>query len=124
MLANRIVIQAVFFLALLLWAAVIDIRTRTIPDCLNLLIVLTVFLGFQPVNLLGILTALPFFCAAMTCGGMGGGDIKMMAACGLVLGLPFGLMAEMLGCFSCFCIMLGIAVCKGSEARRWRKHFR
>jgi len=56
MLGNEIALQAVFFLALLLTGSVIDLRTRTIPDTLNVLI-----------------------------------------------GLPYGLLAEMLGLF----VMLG-----------------
>ena len=46
---------------------------------------------------LGIFIALPFLLAAVFLGGMGGGDIKLMAACGLVLGLPKGLLAAMAG---------------------------
>lgn len=103
MLGNEIALQAVFFLALLLTVSVIDLRTRTIPDTLNVLIALTSFFVFEPWNLIGIFTALPFLIAAVFCGGMGGGDIKMMAACGVVLGLPYGLFAEMLGLF----VMLG-----------------
>lgn len=102
MLGNGIAIQAIFFLALLLTASVIDLRTRTIPDTLNVLIALTSFFVFEPWNLIGIFTALPFLLAAVFCGGMGGGDIKLMAACGVVLGLPYGLLAEMLGLFVMF----------------------
>lgn len=97
MLANGTVIQAVFFLALLLLAAVIDVRTRRIPDRFNVFIALTALLKFQLGNLFGILAALPFLCAAMTCGGMGGGDIKLMAACGLVLGFRYGFLAQVVG---------------------------
>lgn len=103
MLGNEIALQAVFFLALLLTVSVIDLRTRTIPDTINALITLTAFCVFEPWNLLGIFAALPFLLAAVFCGGMGGGDIKLMAACGVVLGLPYGLFAEMLGLF----VMLG-----------------
>lgn len=39
----------------------------------------------------------PFLLAAVFFGGMGGGDIKLMAACGLVLGLLKGLFAAMAG---------------------------
>lgn len=102
MLGNEIALQAVFFLALLLTVSVIDLRTRTIPDTLNVLIALTSFFVFEPWNLIGIFTALPFLLAAVFCGGMGGGDIKLMAACGVVLGLPYGLLAEMLGLFVMF----------------------
>ncbi len=103
MRGNEIALQAVFFLALLLTVSVIDLRTRIIPDTLNVLIALTAFCVFEPWNLLGVFVTLPFLLAAVFCGGMGGGDIKLMAACGVVLGLPYGLFAEILGLF----VMLG-----------------
>ena len=38
-----------------------------------------------------------FFLAAAVRGGLGGGDVKLAAACGLVLGLPAALMGTILG---------------------------
>jgi leader peptidase (prepilin peptidase)/N-methyltransferase len=96
-------LQAVFFITFLLTASVYDLKTRMIPDWLNLLIALTALLVFEPENLCGILTGLPFLIAAVFCGGMGGGDIKLMAAVGLVLGLPGGIMATILGLSAVLC---------------------
>jgi leader peptidase (prepilin peptidase)/N-methyltransferase len=64
---------------------------------MNLMIASISLLCFSPEQLLGILIALPFLLAAVSFGGMGGGDIKLMAACGLVLGLPKGMSAAMAG---------------------------
>lgn len=89
--------QAVFFITLLCAASVFDLRRRIIPDTLNLAIAATALLCFSWGNLWGITVALPFLLAAVFCGGMGGGDIKLMAACGLVLGLPKGLLATVVG---------------------------
>lgn len=89
--------QAVFFVALLCAASVFDLRRRIIPDTINLAIAATSLLCFSPVNLWGITVAVPFLLAAVFCNGMGGGDIKLMAACGLVLGLPKGLLATVVG---------------------------
>lgn len=89
--------QAVFFIALLCAASVFDLRRRIIPDMLNLAIVATALLCFSWDNLWGIAVALPFLLAAVFCGGMGGGDIKLMAACGLVLGLPRAIGATVVG---------------------------
>ena len=91
------VLQAVFFVALLCVASVIDLKHRIIPDWMNLMIASISLLCFSPEQLLGILIALPFLLAAVSFGGMGGGDIKLMAACGLVLGLPKGMSAAMAG---------------------------
>lgn len=91
------VLQAVFFVAQLCAASVIDLKHRIIPDWLNLIIVATSLLCFSPEQLQGIFIALPFLLATMFFGGVGGGDIKLMAACSLVLGLPKGLLAAMAG---------------------------
>ena len=50
----------------------------------------------QPVCLLGLIPAL-FFLAAAVKGGIAGGDVKLAAACGLMLGLPGALMGTILG---------------------------
>lgn len=88
---------AVFFALLLCAASVFDLRRRIIPDTLNLSIAASALLCFSPAQRWGILIALPFLLAAVLCGGMGGGDIKLMAACGLVLGLPKGMLAATAG---------------------------
>ena len=90
-------IQAVLFVALLCVASVFDLKWRIIPETLNLAIATTSLLCFSWGNLWGIAVAVPFLLAAVFCGGMGGGDIKLMAACGLVLGLPRGLLAAAVG---------------------------
>lgn len=41
--------------------------------------------------------ALPFFFAAMTIGGIGGADIKIMGAAGMVLGFHEGIAAMVIG---------------------------
>ena len=91
------VLQAVFFAALLCAASVVDLKHRIIPDWLNLMIASISLLCFSLEQLMGIFIALPFLLAAVFFGGMGGGDIKLMAACGLVLGLPKGLLAAIAG---------------------------
>lgn len=90
-------VQAAFFVALLCAASVVDLKHRIIPDWLNLMIAAISLLCFSPEQLLGIFIALPFLLVAVFFGGMGGGDIKLMTACGLVLGLPKGLLAAMAG---------------------------
>ena len=79
--------QAVLFFCLLLAASVWDIRKRIIPDSICLLIALTGLIDFSPVNLLGVLAALPLLIAALyKPEGIGGGDIKLTAAAGSVMG--------------------------------------
>ena len=86
MQANSI-LQAVLFFSLLGIAVHTDIKKREISGILCVGIVFISFLDFKAVSALGILAALPFFIAAMISpSGIGGGDIKLTAAVGLVLG--------------------------------------
>lgn len=79
--------QAVLFLCLLLAASVWDLRKRIIPDGICLLIALTGLIDFSPVRLWGVLAALPLLIAALCKPeGIGGGDIKLTAAAGIVMG--------------------------------------
>lgn len=98
-------LQAVLFTALLLSAAWIDYRKHIIPNILNLGIALSALLCFQPGNISGILAALPFLAAAMG-GKMGGGDVKLVAAGGLVLGL----WNTLSGCVVGLCLMLFVCL--------------
>lgn len=93
-----LLLQAALFAALLLTASVLDIRYRLIPNTLCALTAAAGLLQFSPARLLGVLAALPLLIAAMAKpGSMGGGDIKLTAAAGLVLGLGAGLFGMALG---------------------------
>lgn len=59
-----------------------DIRTRAIPDWLVVLVALTSVLPPGTPNFLGVLAGLPLLLAGITIGGIGGGDVKLMGACG------------------------------------------
>lgn len=87
-----LVLQAVFFIALLTVASAFDIRKRIIPNSICAGIALTGLISFSPVNLFGVLAALPLLIAALCKqGSIGGGDIKLTAACGFVLGFEGGI---------------------------------
>ena len=96
--------QAVLFSFLLIAASVWDLRRRIIPDNICILIALMGLIDFSPIRLLGVLAALPLLAAALCKPeGIGGGDIKLTAAAGIVLGfwgcttgLIFGLTASLL----------------------------
>lgn len=93
-------VQAGLFLLLLFAVSICDLKWRVIPDSLQLAIAALTFLCFIPGNLLGVLGALPYLVIALFFGrmdGMGGGDIKLAAATGMVLGLSASLTASMLG---------------------------
>ena len=92
------VLQAGFFVVLLLAASILDCRRRIIPNSICVLVAAAGLISFSPARLLGPLAALPLLIAAMGReGSMGGGDIKLTAAAGLVLGFQGGLWGLALG---------------------------
>ena len=82
------IVQTVLFFCLMGCAGYMDIRKREIPTALWTLVAMISLLDFRVVNLLGILAALPFLIMAIIDPtAIGGGDIKLMTAVGLVIGL-------------------------------------
>jgi leader peptidase (prepilin peptidase)/N-methyltransferase len=110
-------LQTALFAVLLLAAAWMDYREHIIPDILNLGIALSALLCFRPANLWGLLAVVPFLAAAMG-GRMGGGDVKMVAACGLVLGFWDAIFGCIIGLLLMLCSCLVISGgLRGKEAR-------
>ena len=96
-----LIVKGVLFAALLLTAAVWDMKKREIPDMIPLTLLPVGCIGISlfslPAALLGaVITALPYLIAAVAVkrGGfsIGGGDIKLMAGCGFVLGIWGGIL--------------------------------
>ena len=84
--ANSIA-QVVLFCFLLIEAVIFDIRQRVIPGTLPFGILATALLTFSPIKLFGLVPAVVLLIAAyIEPGSMGGGDIKLTASSGLVLG--------------------------------------
>lgn len=80
------VLQAVLFCGGLLFAAVYDIRTRTVSDGVCILIALAGLINISPASFLGaLLGAAPFYIGSGF-GKNGAGDITLCAAAGFVLG--------------------------------------
>lgn len=91
----------VFFLALSL-AAASDLRSRTIPDWMFCLIAAASLITPGQPCWTGMAACLPFLAAGIMAGGIGGGDIKLTAACGVVLGLR----RTFAGMFLALCLLL------------------
>ena len=95
-----LVFQLLAFVILLTYAALIDLRTRTIPDHIPVLIILIGLIDMELIpSILGLMIVpLPFFIMALLKeNSVGGGDIKLMGACGFYLGLQAGYVASILG---------------------------
>lgn len=96
---DKIMLQAVIFVCLLVGAAWIDIQKREIPPFIWSLIACISFLDFRPIHLMGIFAAVPLLIIAtwIAPNRLGGGDIKLVAATGLVLGLQATNLAVIVG---------------------------
>lgn len=80
-------LELTLWIGLMLGASYTDLCHRMVPDWLNLCIAACSLLRHQGGSPAGILCAIPFLFAAVCWGGIGGGDIKFMAACGMHLGV-------------------------------------
>ena len=79
-------------------ASYTDIKRREIPEKICILIALLGLLKLSFMNLLGVFVALPFLIAAILKeNSIGGGDIKLTAAVGVVLGFRRGMYGLMTG---------------------------
>lgn len=89
-------------LSMLALATLCDLRTREIPDAISLALlgwaVLTTALGWSSLGWLsltgGLFLGLAIGCLLFALGGWGGGDVKLVAALGALLG-PLGLLQAM-----------------------------
>lgn len=121
MMATVLLFKGVLFASLLIIASIHDIRTRLIPNWVPLALIGSGLLQLQFVPaLIGfIATGLPFFLAAVITGGkIGGGDIKLMAACGFVLGPMGGLLQSVFGLTFVLLFAIGIAFRNGFQTAK------
>ena len=109
-------LKGMLFSLLLLIAALWDIKKREIPDVLPVLILACGLLCCRPgASLLGAAaTGLPYLAAAVLVNreglAIGGGDIKLMAACGFVLGMCGGLLQNVLSLLLIVLVGAGVAI--------------
>ena len=97
-----LIVKGALFGLLLLSAAVWDMRSREIPDLIPALLLLCGLIGFRPAaSAAGLfLVGGPFLLTAVLIKrdgfAIGGGDVKLMGACGFVLGVWPGLIQTVL----------------------------
>ena len=96
--------KGILLTVFLMMAAAWDMKNREIPDFIPISIIAVGLIGITlsalPAAICGlIITALPYFVAAVAVRrgsfAIGGGDIKLMAACGFVLGIWGGVLQSM-----------------------------
>lgn len=99
------IIKGLILFTLLVLASISDIRTHEVSDVYSIFIAATAFIGTTindlPWMLISsIVVTMPMFIFAIkTPGGIGGADVKVIAACAFLLGVSKGLMFIILGLF-------------------------
>ncbi|MGI6201185.1 MAG: prepilin peptidase [Christensenellales bacterium] len=109
----------------LIVAAFLDLDTRMVPDRISVFIaalgIVGLLVGREPPLWQAVLGALvisaPMLILALALGGFGGADIKLSAACGLLLGLWQMLLAGLIAALSA-AALAGIGLASGKLSRK------
>ena len=110
-----LIVKGALFGLLLLSAAVWDMRSREIPNLIPALLLLCGLIGFRPAaSAAGLfLVGGPFLLTAVLIKrdgfAIGGGDVKLMGACGFVLGVWPGLIQTVLSL--ALAVLAGLVEC-------------
>lgn len=102
-----LIIKGFFYILILIYSSYEDYRTKTILDKVHLgILILGMFQSSLAPGIAGfICVPIPFLMTVfMKGGGIGGGDVKFMAANGFMLGMKGGFIASVIG------LILAIAV--------------
>jgi leader peptidase (prepilin peptidase)/N-methyltransferase len=97
---DSMIIKGYLFVAILIVAGYIDIKTKTIPDYIHVLIIIVGLINIDLVESLIwlVIVPLPFFImACLKENSIGGGDIKLVGACGFFLGVTGGFVGSIIG---------------------------
>ena len=110
-----LMVKGTLFGLLLLSAAVWDMRNREIPNLIPALLLLCGLIGFPAASAAGLLlVGGPFLLAAVLIKrdgfAIGGGDVKLMGACGFVLGVWPGLIQTVLSLS--LAVLTGLVECR------------
>ena len=102
------IIKGFLFAQILIFAGYHDVKTKVIPDFVHIIIALVSIINIKPNQVaLGLLAGMvPFLIIGILFGGIGGGDIKLMGACGLILGCWGIIVAGIIGLSIAFVITL------------------
>lgn len=94
------ILKGILYALILAYASFYDIKTKTIPDKVHILIIIVALINLNSLNsIIGLLLVpIPFFITALIKGGgIGGGDVKFMGANGFFLGVKGGFIASIIG---------------------------
>lgn len=105
--------KGIVILGILLMAAITDIRKQEVPVIYQVLLLCLVPFSFRLENLWGIAIAIPFFIAAVATDRIGGGDFKVIAILGILLGFYKTLFTVIAGCLIFIFSSLAVGRIKG-----------
>ena len=111
----RQMIKEMLILIILLSAAITDIRRKEVPVIYQVLLLCLVPFCFSIENIWGVLISVPFFIAAVVTGKIGGGDFKIIALLGILIGLSEIFWTVVIGCVIFIISSLTIGKCKGKK---------
>lgn len=103
------IVKGFLFAQTLIVASYCDVQANEIPDILPVMILIEGFIMIEPHQaIIGFfVVSLPLLLIAkFTGGGVGGGDIKLMAACGFVLGSVGAVAGTIIGMLIFFSVYL------------------
>lgn len=83
------ILQGILFASCLLIASYTDMKSKTIPDIVSIIIAAAGLIHFSPAQLLGLVVVVPFLIASL-CSRGGWGDTFLIGASGFLLGLTRG----------------------------------
>ena len=90
--------KGIAILGILIMASYTDIRKQEVPAIYQVLLLCLVPFNFRLENLWGLAIAIPFFIAAIATDRIGGGDFKVVAILGILLGFYEALCTVIAGC--------------------------
>lgn len=115
------IIKTCLFLCVVIYASVLDVMTRIIPNRVYLLQILTGLICLDTQSLAGlILTAIPLCVTAAIFRGFGGGDVKFGSLCGFILKGMNGWTALLIGAVVCLITVPIIRKVSG-DPQKWRR---
>lgn len=94
------IVKGFLFSMILIFTAYVDFKTKIIPNMVHILIILVSLININLYKSLAgaIIVPFPFLISALLKdGGIGGGDIKLMAGIGFLLGIKNGFIAAIIG---------------------------
>lgn len=118
------VLSVVLVIESLLLASFVDLEYELIPDTTHVIILSATFIAMLsdgPIQfrtrIIGMLVGGVFFWILNLLGGMGGGDVKLMATAGFWLGYPMIIAAMFIGVFCAAIIGVGL-ILTGKKSRK------